>query len=196
MKTILSLFDYTGNWSRPYREAGYNVVQVDIKLGVDIMTFDYNAIGPVHGILAAVPCTDFANAGARWFKAKDADGRIAFSCALVNKTMEIVEALKPEWWVIENPQSRIHKLNPDVGEIKHKFNPCDYAGYDPEPEKSRYNKKTWLFGKFQTPQLNRIEPLEKEYPGWKKLGGKSERTKELRSVTPLGFAYAFYKANH
>jgi hypothetical protein len=28
-----------------------------------------------------------------------------------------------------------------------------------------------------------------------RLGGSSERTKELRSVTPLGFAYAFAKAN-
>jgi competence protein ComEC len=28
-----------------------------------------------------------------------------------------------------------------------------------------------------------------------KLGGKSERTKELRSMTPLGFAYAFCASN-
>jgi hypothetical protein len=27
------------------------------------------------------------------------------------------------------------------------------------------------------------------------LGGKSERTKELRSITPMGFAKAFYEAN-
>lgn len=28
-----------------------------------------------------------------------------------------------------------------------------------------------------------------------KLGGKSERTKELRSMTPPGFAKAFFEAN-
>jgi hypothetical protein len=28
-----------------------------------------------------------------------------------------------------------------------------------------------------------------------KLGGKSEKTKELRSMTPMGFAYAFYEVN-
>ena len=33
MKTILSLFDYTGNWSEPYRQAGYNVIQQDLKHG-------------------------------------------------------------------------------------------------------------------------------------------------------------------
>jgi hypothetical protein len=30
---------------------------------------------------------------------------------------------------------------------------------------------------------------------WAKLGGKSERTKEIRSTTPMGFARAFYSAN-
>ena len=33
MKRILSLYDYSGNWSLPYREAGYEVVQVDLKRG-------------------------------------------------------------------------------------------------------------------------------------------------------------------
>lgn len=35
-KVILSLFDYSGSWSKPYRDAGYDVVQVDLKLGDDI----------------------------------------------------------------------------------------------------------------------------------------------------------------
>lgn len=29
-KIIISLFDYTGNWSKPYKENGFEVVQVDI----------------------------------------------------------------------------------------------------------------------------------------------------------------------
>ena len=36
-KTILSLFDITGNWSQPYLEAGYNVLRHDIKDGWDIL---------------------------------------------------------------------------------------------------------------------------------------------------------------
>jgi len=36
-KTTLSLFDYSGNWSQPYAEVGHNVIQVDIKHGIDIM---------------------------------------------------------------------------------------------------------------------------------------------------------------
>ena len=36
MLTILSLCDFTGEWSRPYREAGYDVRQVDIKHDDDV----------------------------------------------------------------------------------------------------------------------------------------------------------------
>jgi hypothetical protein len=35
--TVLSLFDYTGVWSEPYREVGATVVQVDIQHGSDVM---------------------------------------------------------------------------------------------------------------------------------------------------------------
>jgi hypothetical protein len=40
-----------------------------------------------------------------------------------------------------------------------------------------------------------VKPIEANQSWIMKLGGKSEKTKELRSITPLGFAYAFYEAN-
>jgi hypothetical protein len=33
---ILSLCDYTGEWSKPYRDNGYDVVQVDLAHGQDV----------------------------------------------------------------------------------------------------------------------------------------------------------------
>lgn len=65
-----------------------------------------------------MPCTDYAVSGARWFKAKDEDGRTAKSQLLVDKTKEIIEYFEPIFWVVENPVSRIHKLNPWLGEVK------------------------------------------------------------------------------
>lgn len=195
--TLLSLFDHSGNASCPYKESGWKVIQVDIKLGIDILTFDYKNIGKVDGIIAMVPCTDYALSGARHFAAKDKDGRTEQSQKLIAKTKEIIDYFSGSllFWQLENPMSRIHKLNIWLGSPALKFNPCDYAGYDPVPDNSRYNKMTWIWGKFNKPELRRLEPLQVENPGWKTLGGKSERTKELRSITPLGFAYAFYHAN-
>lgn len=195
MKTIISLYDYTGNWSKPYREAGYNVLQIDIQHGIDILSWDY-AKYSCYGLLIAQPCDNYANSGAKHFAAKDIDGRTAQSQILVAKTKEIIDYYNPHFWALENPKTRIHKLNTWIGQRpKFVFNPCDFAGYDPVPNNSRYNKETWLFGKFNDPLLFRIAPPLKEYPGWKNLGGKSLKTKNARSITPLGFAYAFYEAN-
>jgi hypothetical protein len=42
MKNLLiSLFDHSGNASRPYKEAGWKVIQVDIKNGIDILEWNY-----------------------------------------------------------------------------------------------------------------------------------------------------------
>jgi|TARA_R100000501_G_C2548953_1_gene64445 superfamily I DNA and RNA helicase len=40
MLTIISLCDFTGEWSRPYKEAGYDVLQVDLKHGQDVRLFE------------------------------------------------------------------------------------------------------------------------------------------------------------
>jgi hypothetical protein len=194
-KTIISLFDYSGNWSKPYKQNGYNIIQVDIKLGIDVFNWYYKKIQNVYGILAAVPCTDYALCGAKYFKEKDLKGITNNSNKLVNKTKEIIDYFKPnlKFWVIENPMSRIHKLNPWLGNVKYKFNPCDFAKYDPQPKNSQYNKMTWLWGDFNNPIP---KPLPALITGlkWKDQFTKKDR-QEKRSITPLGFAYAFYLSN-
>lgn len=97
MKTILSLFDYSGNWPKYYKEAGYNVLSLDIKNDVDITTLectDY-PFTEVYGILAAPPCTDFASSGAQYWPAKDADGRTAYSLKMVDKVLDLVDYFQP-----------------------------------------------------------------------------------------------------
>lgn len=184
---IISLFDYSGNWSNPYKEAGFDVFRVDIKLEIDVLSvvkedFPSN----VYGILAAPPCTDFAGSGAQYWKAKDADGRTEASLALIDKTLEIVSWYPDlKFWVLENPVGRLQKLRPQLGKPWY-FQPHWYG--DP------WTKKTGLYGNFNK-NLPRVD-VEPDPNSWiMKLGGKSERTKELRSMTPPGFAMAFFLAN-
>lgn len=198
MSIIISLFDYTGNWSKPFKDNDYEVIQIDIQKGQDILTWNYKEINDdVYGILASVPCTDFALSGAKHFKRKDKDGTTEYSKRLVYKTLEIIDYFKPHFWCVENPMSRIHKVCPELGEVKYKFNPCDFAGYLSKEEQNteRYNKQTWLWGNFKNPIKKRLEPLFKDFPGWRNFGGKSLKTKNARSITPKGFAKAFYEAN-
>lgn len=210
IKILYSIFDHSGNSSDPFKAQGWDVVKVDIKNGIDFLEWDYvkdyksrikgSDVMPEVGLIMMIPCTDYALSGARHFKAKDEDGRTAKSQKLVAKCKDMIDFFDfrlnvLKFWQIENPMSRIHTLNPWMGKPRLKFNPCDYAGYDPNPQASRYNKATWLWGRFDIPEKKRIEPLMKDNPGWKQLGGKSERTKELRSITPIGFSIAFAQAN-
>lgn len=196
-KVILSLFDYSGRWSRPYKENGYEVYQVDIKLGIDILELEPDDLPfeEVYGILAAPPCTDFAGSGAQYWGAKDADGRTASSLALVQKTLEFVDYYQPKFWVLENPVGRLPTLLPRIGKPWY-FNPNEFAGYlsGEDADRECYTKRTGLWGSFNTP-IKKPMPVSPGGSWIMKLGGKSERTKELRSMTPLGFAYAFYEAN-
>lgn len=185
-KRIVSLFDYSGNWSKPYKEAGYEVIQVDLKLGIDVYDLCSNSYTKIYGVLAAPPCTHFSSSGARWFKEKDKDGRTEEAVKLVEHTLKLITSWNPTFWALENPVGRIASLIPSLGRWSFIFDPCDFG--DP------YTKKTCLWGKFNHPQKTPVEPTEGSKL-WKNYGGKSEKTKEARSITPMGFARAFFEAN-
>lgn len=184
-KVIYSLFDYSGNWCKPYREAGYDVRQVDVKHGDDIRLLEVPS-EPVHGILAAPPCTDFAVSGAQYWPVKDQDGRTLRSLELIGAMARFILVVNPAFWCVENPVGRLPRW---FGKPVMYFNPCDYG--DP------YTKKTALYGKFNIPDKCPVEPIRSCSQGsWiQQLGGKSERTKMLRSLTPKGFALQFFLAN-
>lgn len=186
LKTILSLCDYSGNWPLFYREAGYDVRQFDLKNGDDVRLLkklDAN----VYGILAAPVCTVFANSGARWTRTDD---EMREGLALVDACLRAVVTYRRtlKFWALENP---VGKLSLYLGEPLMRFNPCDFG--DP------YTKKTCLWGDFVVPSplfvtTQAVEPVNGSQM-WAKYGGKSERTKEARSMTPLGFAKAFFEVN-
>lgn len=190
-RTILSLCDYSGEWPRPYADAGYSVIQVDIKRGGpwggDVLELakHVNELPPIHGILAAPPCTDFAGSGARWWPGKDARGDTAKSVALVRACIAIIEAVKPAWWALENPVGRLQRCVPELGKCVYSFNPCDFG--------DDYTKRTLLWGNFNR-ELPRtpVEPV-KGSKMWRLPPSPERQT--LRSITPSGFARAFKEAN-
>lgn len=179
MLTILSLCDFTGAWSAPYEAAGYDVRRVDIRRGEDVRLF--RALPhPVRGVLAAPPCTHFAASGARWW-AEKGEAALIEGLAVVDACLRIITVHRPLWWVLENPVGRLRDY---LGEPRMAFDPADYG--DP------YTKRTLLWGEFKAPVKRPVEAVE----GSKmhRLPPSPERA-ALRSVTPGGFARAFYEAN-
>ena len=176
--TILSLCDYSGNWPKPYRDAGYNIIQVDLLHGQDVRLLE-KPKGRIHGVLAAPPCTMFARCGARWPRT---DQQMIDGLSIVDACLRLIIACDPEWWVLENP---IGKLSRYLGKPTMYFDPCDYG--DP------YTKRTALWGSFNTnlPQTP-VPPVE----GSRMHNLPDSKGRALkRSLTPMGFAEAFMAAN-
>jgi hypothetical protein len=166
----------------------------------------------VKMIFGFPPCTDVAVSGARHFaaKARANPNYLAEAMGLVYFVRDIGEMYGVPY-MIENPISVISTQwrKPD-----HRFDPCNYGGYLPEddvspypdiiPARDAYTKRTclWTGNGFVMPERLPVAPekfqghngLNFAGPMWK-LGGKSLRTKNIRSATPRGFARAVFQAN-
>jgi len=200
-KIIISLFDFSGVWSRSYRIAGYIVICIDSKLGIDLYDFNYKNIRKdrVHGILAAPPCTDFSKAGSCFWKEKDKSGKTNESVKLIKKTLEIVKYFNPVFWALENPPGRLDKLIPELKTKRlYSFQPYEFG--------APYSKLTLLWGDFN-PFLfkNIVKPIKAKAKGQMMIDNylihhvgnviPRDKRNEFRSITPIEFAEAFFKAN-
>jgi hypothetical protein len=164
------------------------------------------------------PCTNLASSGARWWKSKEElDPQFQDDAVFHVQQCELVGRALGCPYYIENPIGALSRLwrKPD-----HTFDPCDFGGYLPEddvhpewpdviPPRDGYRKKTclWTGGNFEMPAKRSVNHLTLVYdradpakggnfsPVAGKTGGKSIRTKNIRSATPRGFARAVFEAN-
>ena len=181
-RIILDLCGGTGAWSKPYRDAGYDVRLVTMP-EMDVRLY----VPPKHvrGILAAPPCTYFCRM--RMCRGTPTDDQFREGLAVVDACLRIISVAKPVWWALENPQGYLHRW---LGEPSLKFHPCDFG--DP------YTKRTWVWGDFRTPRARPVRPTG---PLVNSRTGHPKGRKGLalniteRSATPPGFAQAFMEAN-
>lgn len=212
--TVVSMFDTTGYAVEPFTRRGaltyiidiLNVgersrnprasvtVDWDIKECVDAIA----SIGP-DLIFGFPPCTDLAVSGSRHFETKREKDPL-----FQEKAVELVMTVKEVGdrtgspWFAENPNSVLSTMwrKPDVS-----FHPNEYGGYLPEndvhpdypdyiPSRDAYKKLTnyWTGNGFRMP-LKRPVPIVHESElnfQTQFLGGKSLKTKMIRSASPRG----------
>ncbi len=117
MKT-LELFSGTKSFSKVMESLGHETITIDNdpKLNpdicVDILTFDRTF--EVDVIWASPPCQGFSVAaiGKNWNIGGTPKTESALlSIALVAKTMELIDQMKPTYWFIENPRAMLRKLD-------------------------------------------------------------------------------------
>lgn len=185
---ILDLCGGTGNWSRPYKEAGYDVRVVTLP---DYDVREYKLPDePIYGILAAPPCTMFSLARTTAKTPRDLDKGME----AVRACLEIIWKAQPSFWVMENPKGLLRKF---MGKPAFEFDASEFG--------ETYNKATDLWGYFKPPKKVR------EYKRYKSTDKNTRKLPELpndyvlpedepkisarRAITPRGFAKAFYEAN-
>lgn len=224
-KVILSFFDTTGTWANPYALAGYDVRAMDIKEGFDVMDMSVQFLedtfggfdGEIYGILAACPCTTFANSGTRWRKSRHENTDPVESRKIIKEMWgtKAAEAKNEDgsWRYASAHDYAIELVNQTMRAIEY-YRPQFWAienpegriqtsaglpgpwrtGFQPHNFGEPYTKRTLLWGNFNDnlPTAN-VEPTE----GSKMhLMSPSPERADLRSETPEGFSYAFFMANN
>ena len=221
--TIISLCDLTGIMVKPWVESGYRAVLVDPqhkeqsnKGGVERLPFTILDAMPrlseiiknenVVFVFGFPPCTDVAVSGAAHFESKrQKDPHFQAKAALVAEECRVIGMACGCPWGFENPVSVFSGI---FGKPNHSFHPYEYGKYLPDGDKhpeypeyikprDAYPKKTclWTGGGFVMPEKMPVDITPGYSDQHKKLGGKSERTKNIRSATPRGFAKAVFLAN-
>ena len=195
MKIILDLCGGTGSWSKPYKDAGYDVRLITLPDN-DVRT--YEPPDNVYGILAAPPCTMFSFARTNAKKPRDT----AKGMEIVRACLKIIWACQHQlksdsqkysplkFWALENPNRGMLKWF--LGKPAFVFNPYDFG--------DDYKKETALWGHFSEPTKNPIKPTGVKFDYMKSKDIHPEFYKKYdrqtrRSITPQGFALAFFDSN-
>ena len=188
-KIILDLCGGTGSWSKPYKDAGYDVRVItlpeqDVKF--------YEPPDNVHGILAAPPCAQFSFARTKAKNLRDLEGamqvvkaclEIIWKCQYKLET-ENTKLTKLKFWCLENPNGFLKYF---LGHPPFIFQPYQFG--------DMYQKTTCLWGHFDFPKPIYADKIA----GFPKFGSdrdiKFRFNAEAKSVTPPGFSKAFMEAN-
>jgi hypothetical protein len=204
-KIILDLCGGTGSWSRPYKDAGYEVWNITLP-DFDVLTWELKDI-PIYGILAAPPCTEFSFARTKAKKPRDLFSGMQIVTACLGIIWNYQKNIKSDvqkfpplkFWALENPYYGMLKWF--LGRPAFTFDPYEFG--DP------YKKRTALWGHFNDPEKHPVAPETYQDHNHEKLPKFDYmRTKDIhpeyygkytrqvrRSITPKGFADAFFKAN-
>jgi len=166
----------------------------------------YNGKNVVFGMAWPV-CTDMAVSGAPHFAAKRKADPL-FQEKAAKHAMDCSDLFDDLGcpYMIENPVSVLATL---WRKPNHSFHPYQYGNYIHDDEadhpvwpdyiapKDAYPKKTclWTGNGFRMPWTDPVKPEQGHSRQHLKLGGKSMKTKNIRSATPRGFATAIYEFN-
>jgi hypothetical protein len=134
---ILELFAGTKSFSKVAENLGHKTFTSDIdpRFGtdytVDIFNFDTSKLPSKPDIIwASPPCEGFsvASIGKHWnVDHTPKSDKAVTSMQMVAKTIQIIDELKPKYWIIENPRGKLRKLAIMQGFKRNTVTYCQYG---------------------------------------------------------------------
>jgi site-specific DNA-cytosine methylase len=200
-KIILDLCGGTGAWSKPYRDAGYDVRLVTLP---DQDVFTYAPPDGVYGILAAPPCTEFSLAknGSPTPRNLSAGLDVVRACLKIIWECSIDNRLK--FWAMENPTDMLRHFlgRPRFSYRQWEFGdwgikPTDIWGFFNEPRKTVSERPGGLQYRYKTTGKVNTMAWASRAQLRRRTGCTDTRLSraDLRAITPPGFSRAFFRAN-
>ena len=188
---VLELFAGSRSVGKAAERLGMEVFSSDIEqfggidYVIDILDFDVDRLPWRPDIIwASPPCTAFSVAaiGTNWAKVGDdlipKHPRAEFGLRLLNRTLEIIDALQPTFFFIENPRGAMRKMPQMQSFIRRTVTYCQYGDTRQKPTDIWTNSLSWQ----PRPICDRGAPCHVSAPrgsrtGTQGLKGSYERSK-------------------
>ena len=190
-KLCIDLCSGLGGFSQAFVDAGWEVVRIDNDpqfaevphtLIADILTMDWTELATRQPfvVLASPPCERFSIAMPYWPKPG-----IGKALTIVGACLEAIIALKPKYWLLENPKGRLRWF---LGAPPHSVKLSDYGHTRPIQggKFRRPLKPTDLWGNVPFKMLEaskEVKPNQNIIAGW----GSKEKAKRA-DMSPLSKA--------
>jgi len=193
---VLDLFAGMEGWSKSFRDRGHEVFSTDfdpkfnVSLVKDILELTPSDLPWRPDIIvASPPCESFSvmNIGKNWTGPDDEHPhqpkteRARLGLRILERTMWLINELKPMYFVIENPRAKMRKM-PVMQSLECRtVTYCQYG--------MRWQKPTDLFGGFP-PSLvlramcSRGSPCHEAAPRGSKTGIQGKHSAEDRAIVP------------
>ena len=197
---LLELFCGTKSISKVFQENGWETTTLDFDpqfnpdICGDILEQDIN--GKYDVIWASPPCTCFsvASIGTHWgggYRAYEPKTENAKrSLLVVEKTLDIIQRIKPKYWFIENPRGVLRKLPLMDGFPRKTVTYCQYGDNRMKPTDIWTNCKYWE----PRPMCKNGDTCHESAPRGSKTGTQGIKGARDRSVIPRELAVEILNA--
>ena len=185
---ILEIYCGTKSFSKVAKTKGHEVFTIDFNpkfkpdMVVDMLYFDKNMLPKEWRnpdvIWFSPPCETFSMSGNSMFMGFPTKSKTYIGLALAYKCIELIQELKPKYWIIENPRAGLRSVWFMKSLQRTTVTYCQYGDKKMKPT------DIWNNFEFKGRCCKNGDDCHVSAPRGSKTGTQGEKSTELRGVVP------------